>query len=51
MRLIVKKVFFMILILPLLMSAQQVNVWGPLQFLEGTWEGQEEIIAVFRQTD
>ncbi len=38
-----KKILFLALVFPLLMSAQQdktVDIWEPLQFLEGIWEGQ-----------
>ncbi len=47
-----KKIFILLTVFPLLVGAQNVSqkdIWQPLRFLEGTWEGGETGISKVTQ--
>lgn len=47
-----RKIFVMLILLPILFAAQtdqKIDVWKPLRFLEGTWEGEDPGVSKVTQ--
>jgi hypothetical protein len=50
--LVMKRIFMLLALIPILVGAQteaKKDVWEPLRFLEGTWEGGEEGVSTVTQ--